>query len=356
MDRHFLMSFVFIAYVAIRIFAYSNEFMLNAVVLSGKMNNDTQTAKEIIKQQCNANRTEFKLDFRTIRRWKKNLLSMGCFVGQPNKEILDNDSQISINRLTAMTGVKRSMIHRILHEHSYSPYKPIYTKKLQSVDKIKRKAFCEWIFDQDEFNFHRSIYYSDKAVFHLNGHVNKHDYFIWATKNPNVIIEGSNTPQRLIVWVLMGYEGMVKYEILERTVNTDMYKDIIKNNVIPFFKKRRNSNLLFQQYGAPAHFATRIKNILNDHLEKRWIGKGSHLIEWPAQSPDLTVSDYFLWRHLEEKVYSHNVTNLSKLKKVIVEEITKIPLEMIRKAIDNIVKRCAKCLEYDGGQFELFLG
>uniref|UniRef100_A0AAF5DNJ5 Tc1-like transposase DDE domain-containing protein n=1 Tax=Strongyloides stercoralis TaxID=6248 RepID=A0AAF5DNJ5_STRER len=356
MDRHFLMSFIFIAYVAIRIFAYSNEFMLNAVVLSGKMNSDTQTAKEIIKQQCNANRTELKLDFRTIRRWKKNLLSMGCFVGQPNKEIFDNNPQISMNRLTAMTGVKRSMIHRILHEHSYSPYKPIYTNKLQSGDKIKRKAFCEWIFDQDEFNFYRSIYYSDKAVFDLNGQVNKHDYFIWATKNPNVIIEGFNTPQRLIVWVLMGYEGIVKYEILERTVNTDMYKDIIKSNVIPFFTKRRNSNLLFQQYGAPAHFATRIKNILNNYLDRRWIGKGSHLIEWPAQSPDLTVSDYFLWRHLKEKVYSHNVTNLSELKKVIVEEITKIPLEMIRRAIDNIVKRCAKCLEYDGGHFELFLG
>lgn len=255
-----------------------------------------------------------------------------------------------------MTGFKRSMIHRILHEHSYSPYKPIYTNKLQSGDKGKRKAFCDWIFDRDDFNFHRSIYYSDEAVFHLNGHVNKHDYFIWATSNPNVIIEEPNTPQRLIVWALVGYEGIVKYEILERTVNTDMYQDIIENNVIPFFTRRRNGNLLFQQDGAPAHFANRIKNILNDQLDRRWIGRGSHLLEWPARSPDLTVCDYFLWGHLKEKVYSHNVTNLTELKKVIEDEITKIPLEMIRRAIDSIVKRCAKCQEYDGDHFEMFLG
>uniref|UniRef100_A0A0K0EGZ1 DDE_3 domain-containing protein n=1 Tax=Strongyloides stercoralis TaxID=6248 RepID=A0A0K0EGZ1_STRER len=206
-------------------------------------------------------------------------------------------------------------------------------------EKRKRRAFCEWLFEKDEFNFNRSIYYSDEAVFYLNGHVNKHDVFIWATENPSVIIEEANTSQRFIVWVLIGYNGIVKYKIFETTVTADVYEEILEENVIPFFTRRGNDNLIFQQDGAPAHFARRIRGILNENLENRWIGRGSHLIEWPSRSPDLTVCDYFLWGYLKNNVYLHNVTNLNEFKNAITEEITKMPIKIIRKAVDNIVKR-----------------
>uniref|UniRef100_A0A0K0EGZ0 Tc1-like transposase DDE domain-containing protein n=1 Tax=Strongyloides stercoralis TaxID=6248 RepID=A0A0K0EGZ0_STRER len=113
---------------------------------------------------------------------------------------------------------------------------------------------------------------------------------------------------------------------------------------------------MFQQDGAPAHFARRIRGILNENLENRWIGRGARLKEWPPRSPDLTVCDYFLWGYLKDQVYSHNITNLIQLKKIIKEEILKVPLEMIQDSVDSILNRCAKCLEYEGGHFEMFLG
>lgn len=254
-----------------------------------------------------------------------------------------------------MIGVGKSVIQRILHENNYNHYKPIYTNKLLPIDKVKRKAFCEWLFDKDEFNFHRYIYYSDEAVFHINGHVNKHDVFIWATQNPNTIIEESNTRQRLTVWALIGYEGVVKFQIFESTVNADAYEEILDNGVIPFLTKRKNAKLIFQQDGASPHFATKNIDLLNENLANRWIGRGSNLIEWPPRSPDLTICDYFLWGYLKEKVYSHNIKNLGDLKHAITAEIISIPKEMIKKAVDNIMKRCNKCLEFDGDHFELFL-
>lgn len=68
MDKHYFMPLIFIVYVATRIFGYSNDIMLNAVLLSGKLDSDTQAAKQLNREQYNANRSELKLEFRTIRR------------------------------------------------------------------------------------------------------------------------------------------------------------------------------------------------------------------------------------------------------------------------------------------------
>uniref|UniRef100_A0A0K0E084 Tc1-like transposase DDE domain-containing protein n=1 Tax=Strongyloides stercoralis TaxID=6248 RepID=A0A0K0E084_STRER len=153
----------------------------------------------------------------------------------------------------------------------------------------------------------------------------------------------------------MGYEGLVTYEIFEESVNSVFYKGILENDVIPFFMKRKNIDFIFQHDGAPAHSSHINIGLLNKFLNNRWIGKDSSLTEWPPKSPDLTVCDYFLWGYLKDKVYSHILANLNDLRFAINEEITKIPLEMIRKSVDNIEKRCKKCLKYNGDHFEMFL-
>uniref|UniRef100_A0AAF5I442 Uncharacterized protein n=1 Tax=Strongyloides stercoralis TaxID=6248 RepID=A0AAF5I442_STRER len=355
MNTYYFKLFVLIVCVIKWIYPYSNKLMYDAVCISRKYNSDAITAKEIKIQSLFIYNEQIDLDYRVIKRWKDNLLSLGCFKGQPKSEILNDNSRTSIRRLSKLTGVSKSTIQRLLHKNNYKTYKPIHTNKQYPNDMLKRKQFCTWLQEQKSNNFHRSIYYSDEAVFHINGCVNKHNNFIWATENPNVIEEKSNNPKRLIVWVLIGYEGIVKYKIFESTVTTEVYKDIVENNVTPFFTKRRNTELIFQQDGAPAHFASKIKDVLNNDLKNRWIGRGSNLIEGQPRSPDLTLCDYFLWGYLKDKVYSHNIANLENLKNAITEELTNIPLQMIKKAVDNIVKRCKKCIEYNGDHFEMFL-
>uniref|UniRef100_A0A0K0EGY9 Uncharacterized protein n=1 Tax=Strongyloides stercoralis TaxID=6248 RepID=A0A0K0EGY9_STRER len=106
------------------------------------------------------------------------------------------------------------------------------------IDKVKRRAFCEWLFEKDEFHFHRSIYYSDEAVFYLNGHVNKYDVFVWATENPNVIIEEKNIPQSKLTDVNKSAMQRLLNENKNNTykpVHTNkLYKDVLKSSGIKF--------------------------------------------------------------------------------------------------------------------------
>jgi len=71
-------------------------------------------------------------------------------------------------------------------------------------------------------------------------------------------------------------------------------------------------------------------------------------VEWPPCLPDLSACDFFLWGYLKEKVYDHRPHTIHELKDCIREEIQGIPVNMLRKVMDN-VRQCAKmCLTSNG--------
>ena len=62
-----------------------------------------------------------------------------------------------------------------------------------------------------------------------------------------------------------------------------------------------------QQDGATLHFCLDVRCWLKDILPHRCIGRSAHgglmFSPWPAQSPDLTPCDYFLWGYVKDKVF-----------------------------------------------------
>ena len=71
-------------------------------------------------------------------------------------------------------------------------------------------------------------------------------------------------------------------------------------------------------------------------------------VEWPARSPDLSIWDFFLWGYIKEKVFKHRPHTLEELKDRIREEITAIPIEMCRRAVENFRIRLQECIAADG--------
>ena len=50
---------------------------------------------------------------------------------------------------------------------------------------------------------------------------------------------------------------------------------------------------IYQQDGAPPHFANIVRIFLEEQFPARSIGTGSQYITWPARKPDLTPPDFF---------------------------------------------------------------
>ena len=66
-------------------------------------------------------------------------------------------------------------------------------------------------------------------------------------------------------------------------------------------------------------------------------------IPWPAHSPDLSVSDYFIWGYLKSKLYLMKPHNVDELKNTIKEEITATPDNLVREAMRTLCDRLEQC-------------
>ncbi|KAJ8873293.1 hypothetical protein PR048_026927 [Dryococelus australis] len=68
----------------------------------------------------------------------------------------------------------------------------------------------------------------------------------------------------------------------------------------------------FQQNRTLLHFATVIRQHLDMHFLKRWIGRGGP-IAWPPYSPDITPPDFWLWRHIKSMAYATSLDTSNEL-------------------------------------------
>jgi hypothetical protein len=71
-------------------------------------------------------------------------------------------------------------------------------------------------------------------------------------------------------------------------------------------------------------------------------------LPWPARSPDLTASDYFLWGYIKAKLYTVRSRIIDDFKIAILEQISSIPENMARRALGKLQARLEECVRCDG--------
>jgi hypothetical protein len=193
-------------------------------------------------------------------------------------------------------GVSLGMVNKVLHEENIRPWKFTLVQEIFDRDEEARLAFCDTILGKQDrdVNFVFNIAFSDEATFHLNGAVNTHNQFYYATSNKFAVIQEPLKSPAITCWALVSPRIGVRFKIIDRTMNGEEYLEILNSTVIPLMKDRRNRSLIYQQDGAPAHFSNAVRGALNAELPNRWIGRAGP-IPWPPRSPDLTVLDFWLW-------------------------------------------------------------
>ena len=107
-----------------------------------------------------------------------------------------------------------------------------------------------------------------------------------------------------------------------------------QNYAVPQIKEA-GDDLIFQQDGAPPHWAHIVRDYLNETFPNQWIGRGAGksdgkgLLEWPPRLPDLTPLDFFLWGHVKQLVFRVKVRDMQHLIERIAEAVSSITPRML---------------------------
>ncbi|KAJ4436638.1 hypothetical protein ANN_16769 [Periplaneta americana] len=195
----------------------------------------------------------------------------------------------SVRRASRELAIPKSTIHDVLHKRLR-----LHAYKIQLVQKLKPNDLpARYDFASDmplkidiENGYLQKVVFSDESTFHVCGIVNRHNCLIWGSENPHVVRE------------------------LER--------DSPKIN-----------GYVFQQDGAPPHYALHVTDHLNECFHQRWIGRGGPTA-WPLRSPDLIPLDFFFWGYIKDIVYKTVVADLEDLRRRIVAACATVTPEMLR--------------------------
>lgn len=272
-------------------------------------------------------------------------------------QTFEKDPCASQRKVSRQCGISLGSVNNILKEEGLRPWKFTSVQELQVDDKPKRLEFCRTILERQrlDLDFVRSICFSDEATFHVNGSVNRHNSFVYSYENPHALSVQPMRSPSIMCWSMVSPKLGVIFHIAETTMNGERYKNILTTYVVPRLNQRRNQDLLFQQDGAPAHYASIVREYLNKELRGRWIGRGGS-IEWPPRSPDLSLNDFWLWGDIRNRLYSSpRPRNLTELRSRLEHLLQSISVQTIARAYESFIRRCNMCVEVEGGHFEQLL-
>ena len=161
---------------------------------------------------------------------------------------MEGTPRTGLTRLAQEVGVSISTTYRILTEDiALFPYKLQMFQELSPLAQEKRLAFAETF--GAHVDAHRSvlpfIWLSDEAHFWLHGYVNKQNCRIWSTENPQAFLTKPLHPKRLTVWAALSSKGIIGPIFIDGNVTGDSYQKMLKEEVIPALRNRRNFKNLF---------------------------------------------------------------------------------------------------------------
>lgn len=272
------------------------------------------------------------------------------------------DPELSTRRLSAITGVSKSSIFRILHKEDLRPFHFIPVQNLLPRDLPARVEFSQFLQNKQTINrnFIENVLFTDEATFTRRGVFNWRNSHYWDVENQHTPRE-SHFQQEFKINVWCGIRGdqlLGPYE-LPPNLNGASYLNFLQTELydeMNTWPRNIRQNLWFMQDGAPPHYSLEVRNYLNLQFPHRWIGRGSEF-RWPARSPDFNPMDFYFWGHMKTLVYSQTINNRQELWQQIqnAAQFIRNQPAIFFKVRQSLTKRIRKCIDVGGAHFENLL-
>ncbi|XP_014475432.1 PREDICTED: uncharacterized protein LOC106744850 [Dinoponera quadriceps] len=282
-------------------------------------------------------------------------------VGDDEKRILQfvlENPGTSVRRLAYKLGLAKRVVYRTLRANGllYS----FQIRQLLSYDQQeKRVYFCQGFLAQyrRDASFPDKILWSGETNFTPNNILNK-GHFPYREEE-NLQIDRCKEPSQhqwsINVWAGMVGNQVIGPHFLPPLVNATIYADFLNNHLpallsdVPLDVRRE---LIFHHDGPPqCHFHRQVRDILNMRYPDRWIGRGGP-ITWPAQSPDLNVLHFFLWRYVEDLIKQRCNSTENEVRDAITAAFDNITPDIACRATRDIIRRADLCIRERGRYFE----
>jgi transposase len=263
----------------------------------------------------------------------------------------------SPQKLADQMDLSYSTARRILVEDlGLTPFK---RRKAHGLTKQQRGARLERskaLLQRYDFGDVERIVFSDEKVFVVEERLNPQNDRVYATALED-IPEGVRTvsrfqkPGSVMVWGAVSSQGKLPLVFVDpgTKVNSKYYRDsILEGHLKPEAQRLfGGGHWTFQQDSAPAHGAKITQDWCRAHTPD-FISSS----EWPPSSPDLNPLDYAIWGVLVARVNAVQHRSIDSLKKTLLAEWQKLPMDTIRNSIAAWRNRLKAVVKQRGGRFE----
>lgn len=257
-------------------------------------------------------------------------------------------------------GLTYSKIQNVLKRNKFHDFKIRPVQFLTEENKRCRLEFCQDMLQRltNDENLFNNILWTDEATFSTAGMYNRKNVHYWSTQNPRQKRQvRSSGRQSVHVWAGIYNNKVLPPVFFEGNLTGQRYFDFLSNEIQNAIEQiPLRDGMVWQQDGAPPHNVARVTGFLNNRYPI-WIGR-SGSIRWPANSPDLTLLDTFLWGFLKNRVYSRRCDTIQEIMEGITENINSLNNDnnvFIQNAVNNLKKRYRLCVENNGDHIEHLL-
>lgn len=146
----------------------------------------------------------------------------------------------------------------------------------------------------------------------------------------------------LCVW--WDLRGTIFWELLEQgeTVNSNFYCEQLEKTRRAL--RNRRIPVIFLQDNAPAHKSRQTQQKLQ--------GLGWKILEHPPYSPDMSPSDFYLFRALEHWLRGKKFTTIEEMRESLTEFFDSKDREWYRRGITKLEDQWQKVIESNGEYFD----
>ena len=146
-------------------------------------------------------------------------------------------------------------------------------------------------------------------------------------------------------WGAISWYGRVSLAFTTSKMDSLEYQDVLKNNLLPFFRRHKHRKLTYQQDNATIHSSrSTIAYLASEKID---------VMKWPACSPDANIIEN-VWGILVRRVYANGqqYATTNDLKAAIIKEWEKLDTGLIRKLYDSMPNRIFDIISKNGAQIQ----